>query len=485
MTIGPFKRNARFAIIFLFLPLILYGCASESADDRKNTLKVSVREPVEKDWKAIQETGVLRMITRYSSNTYFLHQGLEYGFEYELLKRFAENHGLALEVVVMKPNDNPYDMLNSGKGDIIAANYAVTEIREQIVDFTRPYNIVSQILVFSGELYKIPQTLEEVDRRNIPITVRPNSSYYHRLLELQRQGYSFNINLVSNTNHTEALLIDVSRGEYVATVADNNIFRAVNSYMDHLAKGPVLDKQDKIAWAVRKNADGLKKELNQFLAQQFRIDENEVKRSAFLNILRDRYFDTGRRLNQYYTKEFANLVGVISPFDELFKQVADSAGVDWLLLAAVAAQESHFNPYATGRFGAIGLMQVMPRYATADSAALYDPKVNIRQGARMLKNHLQRYAYIPEAERMQFALAAYNAGQGHLNDARRLAMDFDNNPNNWEYVAGAFLKLMDRTYYKNARYGFCRGIITVEYVREVMNRYSTYKTVLALAAAVD
>lgn len=465
----------------LFIVFLISGCSVES--DKIGVLGVTVREPVKRDWEAIKREGVLRIITRYSSNTYFLHQGLEYGFEYEMLKRFTNNHNLALEVVVMKPKDNPYDMLNSGKGDIIAANYAITDVRKKVVDFTKPYNFVSQIFVFSSDLIDVPQSLKEIDLRDIPVTVRPNSSYYHRLLALNRNGHSFRINLVSNNNHTEALLIDVSRGKHVATVADSNIFQAVNNYMDYLVKGPVVDKKDEIAWAVRKNADHLKEKLNSFIAKQFRIEDGQVKRSAFLNILRNRYFNQGKRLTQYYySGEIAAINGVISPYDEMFKQIADSAGIDWLMLAAIAAQESQFNPEATGWAGAIGLMQVMPSYATVDSASLYNAEINVRQGVRILTNHLDRLDYIAEDERWQFALAAYNAGQGHLADARRLTMDFNRDPNNWEAVADAFIKLMNRKYYKNARYGFCRGVVTVNYVREIMNRYQTYETVLALAS---
>lgn len=455
---------------------------------KENKLSVSVHKPIKRDWGAIEKEGVLRMITRYSSSTYFLYQGIPYGFEYELLNRFAQKHGLRLEVIVMKPNDNPYDLLNSGKGDIIAANYAITKVREQVVNFTRPYNVVSQILVFSDDLAHPPKSLDEVEKRNIPITVRPNSSYYHQLLQLQKQDKktTFNINLISNKNHTEAILIDLSRGQYQATIADLNIFRAANSYLDHLVKGPVVDQRDKIAWAVRKNADQLRKKLNQFIEQHFEIDkkEKEVERSKFLNVLLNRYFNRGKRLKQYYKFDQRSIIsGTITPFDELFKQAADSLEMNWLLLAAVAAQESHFNPNAQGWAGAVGLMQVVPRYTAVDSATLYKPKVNIFQGAKMLKGYLNQYSYIPKADRIRFALAAYNAGQGHLSDARRLTMDFSHNPNSWEDVSDAFLKLMERKFYSNARYGFCRGIITVQYVREVMSRYQTYQTVLTLASA--
>ncbi len=478
-------RCIALTIVCFIAPLILRGCTSEKYLNKLNSnevLNVSVREPVERDWQEIKGDGVLRMITRYSSSTYFLYQGLPYGFEYELLKRFAKNRGLALDVVIMKPGDNPYDLLNSGKGDIIAANYAVTDIRDKVVDFTRPYNIVSQIFVFSDSFKDIPETIEDVAARDIPVTVRANSSYYHRLLKLEEQGYSFKINLVSNNN--EAILIGVSRGKYAATIADKNIFRSVNSYIDNLVKGPVIDKRDKIAWAIRENADRLKKELNQFLAKHFKYQEDQIKKSAFLNILRGQYFNKGSRLTHYYSRESSEVYSnLISPYNKLFKHIADSAGIDWLMLAAIAAQESHFNPNATGWAGAVGLMQVMPQYATVDKTKLYQPKVNIRESVRMLTDYLDFYSYIPPTDRWKFVLATYNAGYGHLADARTLALKFSRNPNNWKAVADALFKLMNRKFYKNAQYGFVRGVITVNYVQEIMNRYHTYQTVMALASA--
>ncbi len=479
---------------FLLLGTILIALASctqkqGNKESEKNPLNVTIQEPVDRNWAEIKEEGVLRMITRYSSNTYFLHQGMEWGFEYELLNEFAKNHNLALEVVVMEPDENPYDMLNSGKGDVIAANYTITEVREQYVDFTRPYNLVSQVLVFSDELYEIPQNIQQLIQRGIPVAVRPNSSYYYRLQELRKNGYPIEINLVSNTKHTEALLYDVSQGAFSATVADDNIFQAADRYMDHLIRGPIIAKKDTIAWAIRKSADRLKQELNQFLAVHFRLNgENEKPESStFLNLLRNRYFEGGRQLAQYYYTE-KNPVdgGIISPFDEIFKTVADSAGLDWLMLAAIAAQESHFNPNAEGWAGAIGLMQIMPEYSqiTTDTL-LYNPEVNVQESARILTNHLKHYSYIDSTDRWQFVLAAYNAGQGHLADARRLVIDFNENPNEWVHTADALVKLMDRTYYKNARYGFARGIVTTQYVREIMNRYETYKTILALVKSDD
>lgn len=454
-------------------------------ENNSEALNVSVEKPVERDFADIKRDGTLKVITRYSSNTYFLHQGLEWGFEYEFVSKFADNHDLALEIVVVGPNDNPYDMLNSGKGDIIAANYTATEERKKYVDFTRPYNIVDQVLVFSDDITNPPQSIEEVAEREISITVRRNSSYFYRLQDLRDQGLDLPVHLVSNQKDTESLLFDISSNNFSATIADDNMFQASNKYMQGLQQGPVIAKNDSIAWAIRKNSPNLKTELNSFLYDHFRFGkaDEKPKRSSFLNILRKRYFESGPQIAEYYSPESdRQRMGIISPYDDLIKQVADSAGIDWLLVASIVAQETKFNPQSKSWAGAVGLMQVLPRYSEVpDEKLLYNEEVNVKEGVRIMKEHLQHYSYLDSTNQWSFALAAYNAGQGHVADARRLAIDHNKNPNEWENVADALLKLMHRKYYKDARYGFCRGIETVRYVREIKNRYQTYKSVIAMS----
>lgn len=448
-------------------------------------LGVSVTEPVEHDFDEIKKRGTLRMITRYSSNTYFLHQGLEWGFEYELISHFAREHDLALEVIIVGADESPYDLLNSGRGDVIAASYTITPERKEYVKFTRPYNLVDQVVVLSSDLEGSFQSLEDLVENDITISIGRNSSYYQRLKEFQQEGFEIDIQIVSNNNDTESLLFDVSSGAYMATVADDNIFQASNKYMAGLMKGPVISRKDTIAWAIRKNAPNLETEMNRFLYKHFRFSSNgqPPKRSTLLNVLRERYFEGGKQIADYYNPELSFPVsGVISPYDELIKSVADSAGLDWLMISSMVAQETKFNPQSESWAGAVGLMQILPRFSEVeDPQLLYDEGVNVREGVRIISEHLNHYSYMDSTNQWAFALAAYNAGPGHIADARRLAIDANKNPNEWENVAEALLKLMQRRYYKDARYGFCRGIETVRYVEEITSRYDTYQSVWALA----
>ncbi|MEX0721059.1 MAG: transporter substrate-binding domain-containing protein [Balneolaceae bacterium] len=464
--------------------LLLLSCSPTQEPPREypDAFSVSVTEPVQKDLAQIKETGVLRMITSYSSGSYFLHKGIQVGFEYELIKEFTKENDLALEVIIAGPEESPYDLLNSGKGDVIAASYTITPERRKIVDFSRPYNMVDQLIVVADDLGYEPKSITEL--KDLPITVRRNSSYYVRLKELQEEGFPVTINVVPEDMDTESVLFQVSDGTYKATVADNNIFEAGSKYMSGLVKGPLIAERDTIAWAVRKNAPDLKNQMNKFLYQHFRFSENGApKRSAFLNVLRKKYFEGGTQIANYFNpyQGEQDQFGIISPFDHLIQTVANEHDLDWVMLSSVAAQESKFNPSSVSWAGAVGVMQVLPRFSEISSDSLLIPEINIREGAKILSEHLNHYSYMDSTNQWSFALAAYNAGSGHLADARRLAIDHNDDPNEWEPVSESLLRLMQRKYYQNARYGFCRGIETVRYVNEILNRYKTYQSILALS----
>lgn len=467
------------------LLLILSSCDHDPLPVMSSSLAqkpLTAESPVERDYSDIRRDGVLRMITYYSSNTYFLNQGVEMGFEYELVKAFAEEHDLALEVVIIGPSENPYNLLNRGVGDVIAANYAITPERKEIVQFTRPYNMVNQILVFSNNYSQVPNSLQEVEEKGVEISVHRNSSYFHRLTELKEVYPGLVVRPIQVDEGTEAMLLRVAAGDAEATVADDNMYDAANRYIDGLIAGPVISEMDTISWAIRKNAAELELRMNQFMYKHFRFtgDPGTFRRSEFLNVIRERYFEGSEEVMQYLDPAWnVDVMGRLSPYDELIRVAADSSGIDWLVLTAMVAQESQFNPAAKSWAGAVGLMQVLPRFSAFDEEALLVPEVNIREGVRILGEHLQHYAYMDSTNQWAFALATYNAGHGHISDARRLAMDLNKNPNEWEDVADALLRLMQRRYYQNARHGFARGIETVKYVSEIKNRLRTYRSVFA------
>ncbi|MDG5767474.1 transporter substrate-binding domain-containing protein [Balneolales bacterium ANBcel1] len=474
-----FRNKAGIGLIVLFS----YGAGGCFKPDKDAYVQVEYSEPVAFDFEEIRERGTIRMITRYNSSSYFLHRGIDRGFEYELVSRFADDHNLKVEVVLIGSENDPIEMLNRGEGDLIAGNYAITRDRIGHVAFSRPYNFVNQVLVqpdSRARLDSLPQL------KDVTVTVRANSSYHSTLRSLQEQGYDIRYKVVGEDWNTEALMLEVAEGTIDATIADDNLFQMASGYIDGITTGMVLSESDTVAWAVRKNAPVLKEKMDEFMTDHFRIRESDgrILRSAFLNILRRRYFDDDRQINRFRDRSFDTFhSGYISPYDDMVRTIAGEAGVDWKLVLAVMAQESRFDPNARSWAGAVGLMQIIPRFSLVeDEALLYDPEINIREGVRYLRKHLDRYAHLDSLNQYSLALASYNVGMGHIADARHLAAQLGNDPDEWDNIADALLRLMNRKYYQHARYGFKRGIETVNYVEDIMDRYGRFHAIYELAA---
>ncbi len=179
---------------------------------------------------------------------------------------------------------------------------------------------------------------------------------------------------------------------------------------------------------------------------------------------------------------------VISAYDVLMRRIAREEGLDWLLMSAIAYNESRFESDLISKRGAVGLMQVMPRVGrqfNVEKEHLTDPETNIRLAGRILKKidaSLKLGASASEDDRMSIILACYNSGIGHVSDARRLARNNGENPNSWEVVVRYLHKKADPEFYENelVRCGKFTGSRQTEaYVREVMKRYDTYREMTA------
>ena len=176
--------------------------------------------------------------------------------------------------------------------------------------------------------------------------------------------------------------------------------------------------------------------------------------------------------------------GEISLYDHLFRQYARQCNWDWRLLAAQAYQESAFDPEAISFMGAMGLMQLMPNTARSVGVSQQDvfhPESNIRGAVRLINQLNQHYSFIrSESERINFILAAYNAGPGHVDDARALARKHGKDPDRWlGNVDGYVLRMADPRYYNlpEVQHGYFRGTETYDYVNSIRVRWEEYKKV--------
>lgn len=259
--------------------------------------------------------------------------------------------------------------------------------------------------------------------------------------------------------------------------------KEISHFMDSLSivrKDPSMKTYGHTAWAVRKDASILQQSLNEWIAQ------NQTK---FFDYTTIRIKGSGGKTytpRRNVKSPILNLAkGQISTFDGYFKQYSRQCRWDWKLLAAQAYQESGFDPNAVSWAGAMGLMQLMP--ATARSVGVsqdrvFDAESNIQGAVKLISQLNSHYASInSDNERINFILAAYNAGPGHVDDARALAKKYGKDPNKWlGNVDGYILCLSKAEYYNQpeVKHGYCRGSETYDYVNKIRTRWDEYKNKL-------
>jgi len=429
------------------------------------------------DLAGLKDRRRLRMITRNNAATYFLWRGELLGFEYELGKRFAESQGLQLEVVVAPSHDDMIPMLLAGEGDFIAAYLVPSEERKaQDVAFTRPYHYASEVLVGPADGAPIESPLDLAGRE---IAVRRTSSY-RATLEAVEADHGIDIDILDAPAdlETQEIVAAVAEGRYPLTVADSHILDIEMTWRDDIrALGNLGDEQPH-AWALHPQNEALKAAMDDFLERTYR--------GLFYNVSYAKYFESPRHVRD----EAAELVapGRVSPWDDLVRTYADRYGFDWRLIVAQMHQESRFDPEAQSWMGAQGLMQVLPRTGREFGFEnLTDPETGIHAGVRYLDWVRERFsASLAAGERTWFALAGYNAGHGHVRDARRLARELGLDPDRWfGNVEQAMLKLAEPEYARRARHGYVRGSEPVKYVRRIRQRYRAYTRLLAQASVSD
>ncbi len=415
------------------------------------------------DLDEIVKRGELRVLSRNNGVSYFLERGQPRGFDYDLASMLAKQLKVRLAMVVPPAHDQLVPWLLEGRGDVIAASFTVSPERAQLVDFSRPYLQVQEMVV---QRLSEPglTSLEQLKGRRI--SVRPGSSYARTLSRLQPR-LGFTLVKVAEDVETEDLIDAVASGAADLTVADSHILQAELTWRQDVAGVLALEpgsKQD-IAFAVRVGNPKLLSALNAFVKR--------ADRGLEWNLAYRRIFDAPPEV----APPRGDVKGAVSPYDDIFKKLAPRYGFDWRLTAAQAYQESHFNPKARSRDGAVGLLQILPRTARSlGFSHLTDPEECTHAGIAYLAELMgQLEPELALQQRVRFALAAYNVGLGHLTDARRLAAERGLDQNRWfNNVEKAMLDLQKPAYYRRARYGYARGSEPVKYVSQIQTRYEQY-----------
>lgn len=411
----------------------------------------------------ILDEGQLVVVTRASPTTYYEGTEGPSGFEYDLARLFADHLGVELRILAPASLSAILPMVADGRADLAAAGLAVTRERGGLVRFGPTYDRISQQLVYRKGTPP-PASLADLDGQVIDVV--SGSSHAERLKWLA-SGHP-DINWYENEDaDSRQLLHRVWKREISYTVANSNdVSLNQRLYPELRVAFDVTDPQA-LAWAFRKGEDdSLVAATEEFFAQ--------IRDNGQLRQLHERYYGHVQDFDYVETRRFiSHIYARLPEYKPYFVAAAQRQNLDWRFLAAMGYQESHWNPAAVSPTGVRGIMMLTS--TTASELGItdrIDPNDSIEGGARYFSLIKQRIAQdIAEPDRSWFALAAYNMGLGHLEDARTLTARRGGDPLKWMDVKESLPLLARKEWFEQTRHGYARGYEALQYVENIRSYY--------------
>lgn len=459
-----FRINKFGFVIIISFFLIIIGCSQRE------------KESNIRDWEDIKREGTLRAIMMQNSTSYFVYRGEDMGCEYEIIKQFAEEHNLQLEIVIAKTFEELIPLLKEGKGDIITYDMPINLKNKILFKYCGPEMISNQVLVQRKDSTRIKELKDIIGKT---LYAEKSSKYEVRAKNLNSEigGGITILNSFGDITTTEAFIDAVANGEIDYAVADNVIAALNKSYYQNLDVSLDIGFDQKSSWLVLKSNSVLADSIDAWI-----VSNNKSKK--YLSTLQ-KYFRMSKWGNEHvspYKMAISLENGVISPYDHIFKKYAETIGWDWRLMAAMAYNESQFDSSLVSWAGAKGIMQLMPSTARHFSDEGWDMTNNYQNVAAAtryisaLDKSLKKIE--DKEERIKFILASYNSGLGHIFDAIALAEKYGKEPQVWFDNVAEALKLKNLPEYYNdpvCRCGYFKGKETLAYVVKVLELYQFYK----------
>lgn len=382
---------------------------------------------------------------------------------------FADRLGVKLTLLVPQSFGDLLEKVTNNEVDIAAAGLTITEERKKSLQFGPPYQEITEQLVYNNANRR-PKDLSQVARGNLEIVA--NSSHEERLKYLKEVIPE--LSWKSNREvESEELMEMVSDGIIDYTIADSNSVSLNQRYLYNLRVAFDVSEPQLLAWALPKSDDkSLLVEVQKFF--------QEIKDNGELTRMIERNYGHAEDFDYVGTKIYRRHIQTRLPqFQPLFEKAAAKEGLDWRLIAAIGYQESHWDPNAVSPTGVRGLMMLTLKTAKdLNITNRLDPKNSIFGGAKYFRKTKDRIdENIAEPDRTWMAMAAYNVGYYHVQDARELARKQDKNPDRWIDVKTVLPLLAKRKWYKQTRYGFARGWEPVRYVENIRSYYDILKWV--------
>ncbi|AKE74745.1 Slt family transglycosylase [Klebsiella pneumoniae] len=402
--------------------------------------------------------GELRISTINSPMTFATMNNKAFGLDYELAKQFADYLGVTLKITVRQNISQLFDDLDDGQADMLAAGLVYNQERVKNYQAGPTYYSVSQQLVYRVGNTR-PRTLAALTAEQL--TIAPGHVAINDLQTLKAEKYPDLAWRVDEKRGTTALMQAVIDGKLDYTIADSVAVSLFQRVHPELAVALDITDEQPVTWFSARDDDN---SLSAAMLDFF----NNINEDGTLARLEEKYLGHGNDFDYVDTRTFLRAVENILPeVQPLFEKYARE--IDWRLLAAIAWQESHWDPQATSPTGVRGMMMLTRN--TAQSLGLTDrtdAAQSIDGGMRYLQDMMDKVPdSIPKDERIWFALAAYNMGYAHMLDAMALTRKQKGNPNSWADVKLRLPLLSQKPYYSKLKYGYARGHEAYAYVENI------------------
>ena len=412
----------------------------------------------------VQQQGYLNVLSINGPATYYEGPFGYTGFEYELARAFADSLDVELVVHDVRDLGSLLSLVGSSLGHFAAAGLTVTPERRKLLNFTHPYLTVTQKVIYRRGAYR-PKTVMDLIGKDI--VVMADSAHAENLRRLQQQYPALRWREATDLAMLD-LMEMVHSGNAAIAIVDSNAFVSNRDIYPRARSAFDITLSESKAWAFPKMEDDTLYQAAQTFIENYTAD-NRLKALVDKHYLPNKAVDEGGALT--FAQRIEQRLPKWKPY---FQKTAEELDTDWLLLAAISYQESHWNPNAKSPTGVRGMM-MLTKLAASDVGVTdrTDPIQSIHGGAKYFAYILQRIPdHIIGPDRLWMALAAYNVGYGHLQDARILTRQQGGDPDLWPDVKQRLPLLAQRKYYRRTLHGFARGWEPVAYVENIRRFYN-------------
>ena len=400
----------------------------------------------------------------YGPATFYLDaEGKPAGFTHDVVQAFADRNNWTVVWKESETYPELFDSLKKHESHLVAANLISASVNELRL-LPGPMLFDTRVVVVTRD--PAPKIDNLADLAKLRIGVAQGAGHI-ALLESARRKYPKLTWTVLEGVFPEGLLAKLDEMEFDAVVVNEQDFDLARSQYHTLRIGYELSKHEPVVWALPHGVSpSLLAKLNRFFI--------EARRDGSLQKIYERHYGHFKRLESADIEGIlTRRVDILPRYRAFFKAAQEQSTLDWRLLGAIGYQESKWDPFATSATGVRGLMMLTGE--TADRMGItdrLDARQSILGGAKylmLLKEALPDR--VPEPDRTWLALAAYNQGIGHIEDARRIAQARGMNPDSWADVKQTLPLLARGGYEKFTKFGYARGGEAVIFVESIRSYY--------------